>query len=76
MKLYLLSCWYVYTLQSIFLTVNWITYLDADIFSNNAGELNSVYTDVVGEHDLMIVGPGVLGRIVAEKWQQVLFKFI
>ncbi|KAM0948586.1 putative NAD(P)-binding domain superfamily [Dioscorea sansibarensis] len=41
-----------------------------DISSNNAGELNSVCTDVVGEHDLLIVGPGVLGRIVAEKWQQ------
>ncbi|KAH7678818.1 NAD(P)-binding domain-containing protein [Dioscorea alata] len=41
-----------------------------DISSNNAGELNSVCADVVGEHDLLIVGPGVLGRIVAEKWQQ------
>ncbi|XP_020080991.1 uncharacterized protein LOC109704639 isoform X2 [Ananas comosus] len=27
--------------------------------------------DIVGENDLLIVGPGVLGRMVAEKWQQV-----
>ena len=27
--------------------------------------------DVVGQNDLVIVGPGVLGRIVAEKWQKV-----
>ena len=27
--------------------------------------------DVVGQNDLLIVGPGVLGRIVAEKWQKV-----
>nr|CAD1830050.1 unnamed protein product [Ananas comosus var. bracteatus] len=26
--------------------------------------------DIVGENDLLIVGPGVLGRMVAEKWQQ------
>ncbi|XP_073100241.1 uncharacterized protein [Elaeis guineensis] len=26
--------------------------------------------NVVGEHDLLIVGPGVLGRMVAEKWEQ------
>jgi len=26
--------------------------------------------DVVGQNDLLIVGPGVLGRIVAEKWQK------
>lgn len=25
----------------------------------------------VGENDLLIVGPGVLGRMVAEKWQEV-----
>jgi hypothetical protein len=24
------------------------------------------------QHDLLIVGPGVLGRLVAHKWQQVL----
>ena len=27
--------------------------------------------DVVGQNDLLIVGPGVLGRSVAEKWQKV-----
>lgn len=27
---------------------------------------------VIGEHDLLIVGPGVLGRLVAQKWQEVL----
>ncbi|GJN41416.1 hypothetical protein PR202_gn00788 [Eleusine coracana subsp. coracana] len=28
-------------------------------------------TNIVGHNDLLIVGPGVLGRIVAEKWQKV-----
>uniref|UniRef100_A0A0E0JIV1 NAD-dependent epimerase/dehydratase domain-containing protein n=1 Tax=Oryza punctata TaxID=4537 RepID=A0A0E0JIV1_ORYPU len=27
-------------------------------------------TDSVGENDLLIIGPGVLGRLVAEKWQE------
>ena len=27
----------------------------------------------VGENDLLIVGPGVLGRIVAEKWREVVY---
>ncbi|WVZ71151.1 hypothetical protein U9M48_019771 [Paspalum notatum var. saurae] len=27
-------------------------------------------SNVVGQNDLLIVGPGVLGRIVAEKWQK------
>lgn len=27
-------------------------------------------TNIVGQNDLLIVGPGVLGRIVAEKWQK------
>lgn len=27
----------------------------------------------IGEHDLLIVGPGVLGRLVAEQWRKVLF---
>ncbi|KAH7654967.1 NAD(P)-binding domain-containing protein [Dioscorea alata] len=31
-------------------------------------EITSV--DVVGQNDLLIVGPGVLGRMVAEQWQQ------
>lgn len=35
-------------------------------------EITSV--DVVGQNDLLIVGPGVLGRMVAEQWQQVFFK--
>ena len=26
---------------------------------------------MVGENDLLIVGPGVLGRLVAEKWREV-----
>lgn len=25
----------------------------------------------VGQNDLLIVGPGVLGRLVAEKWREV-----
>jgi hypothetical protein len=28
-------------------------------------------SESVGQNDLLIVGPGALGRIVAEKWQQV-----
>lgn len=32
--------------------------------------------NVVGQNDLLIVGPGVLGRIVAEKWQKVFLAMI
>jgi hypothetical protein len=28
-------------------------------------------TDIVTQNDLLIVGPGVLGRLVAEKWLKV-----
>ncbi|KAJ0980693.1 hypothetical protein J5N97_008948 [Dioscorea zingiberensis] len=38
--------------------------------SDNVVELKSASIDVVGEHDLLIVGPGVLGSIVARQWQQ------
>lgn len=31
---------------------------------------------VVGEHDLLIVGPGVLGRLVAQNWREVLYCLI
>lgn len=27
-------------------------------------------TGVVGQNDLLIVGPGVLGRLVAERWRE------
>lgn len=27
---------------------------------------------LVGQNDLLIVGPGVLGRIVAEQWRKVI----
>lgn len=27
----------------------------------------------IGNHDLLIVGPGVLGRLVAHQWRQVLY---
>ncbi|XP_015573316.1 uncharacterized protein LOC8262388 [Ricinus communis] len=33
-------------------------------------ELDAVSSSLVGENDLLIVGPGVLGRLVAEKWRQ------
>ncbi|XP_050218161.1 uncharacterized protein LOC126668945 isoform X2 [Mercurialis annua] len=33
-------------------------------------ELDTKSSSIVGEHDLLIVGPGVLGRLVAEKWRQ------
>lgn len=36
----------------------------------NAG-LKKTSLGVIGQNDLLIMGPGVLGRIVAEKWQQV-----
>ncbi|KAF0889203.1 hypothetical protein E2562_022460 [Oryza meyeriana var. granulata] len=37
--------------------------------SHDAGAEMST-SDSVGQNDLLIVGPGVLGRIVAEKWQK------
>ncbi|XP_011010566.1 PREDICTED: uncharacterized protein LOC105115393 [Populus euphratica] len=33
-------------------------------------ELETASSGLVGENDLLIVGPGVLGRLVAEKWRQ------
>ncbi|XP_024997055.1 uncharacterized protein LOC112529863 [Cynara cardunculus var. scolymus] len=33
-------------------------------------ELDSSYAATVGANDLLIVGPGVLGRLVAEKWRE------
>ncbi|KAJ6911789.1 hypothetical protein NC652_022156 [Populus alba x Populus x berolinensis] len=33
-------------------------------------ELGAASSGLVGENDLLIVGPGVLGRLVAEKWSQ------
>ena len=38
--------------------------------SHDAGVTVST-SESVGQNDLLIVGPGVLGRIVAEKWRQV-----
>lgn len=32
----------------------------------------AAFSGVVGADDLLIVGPGVLGRLVAEKWREVL----
>jgi hypothetical protein len=32
----------------------------------------AAFSGVVGANDLLIVGPGVLGRLVAEKWREVL----
>ncbi|KAJ6848566.1 uncharacterized protein M6B38_275115 [Iris pallida] len=37
---------------------------------SNSAELKAAFPSVVGSNDLLIVGPGVLGRIVAEKWRQ------
>lgn len=34
--------------------------------------LNVSSSGVVGVNDLLIVGPGVLGRIIAKMWQQVI----
>ncbi|TXG71795.1 hypothetical protein EZV62_000374 [Acer yangbiense] len=33
-------------------------------------EVNGASSGLVGENDLMIVGPGVLGRLVADQWRQ------
>jgi len=43
--------------------------LDAEGAVNK--ESNASSSSMVGTDDLLIVGPGVLGRLVAEKWQQV-----
>lgn len=37
--------------------------------------MGTASSGLVGENDLLIVGPGVLGRLVAEKWRQVIFLF-
>jgi hypothetical protein len=39
-------------------------------------ELEAASSGLVGENDLLIVGPGVLGRLVAEKWREVLITTI
>lgn len=39
-------------------------------------ELGSSLSHAIGQHDLLIVGPGVLGRLVAEKWREVLLHFM
>lgn len=31
------------------------------------------FSGIVGADDLLIVGPGVLGRLVAEKWREVFY---
>uniref|UniRef100_A0A0A9F6A1 Uncharacterized protein n=1 Tax=Arundo donax TaxID=35708 RepID=A0A0A9F6A1_ARUDO len=38
------------------------------ISQDKGSEMSSA--NIVGQNDLLIVGPGVLGRIVAEKWQK------
>lgn len=34
-------------------------------------QAKSASSGLVGENDLLIVGPGVLGRLVADYWRQV-----
>ncbi|KAG0470480.1 hypothetical protein HPP92_016587 [Vanilla planifolia] len=41
---------------------------NAGVSSGTVSEPSS--SSVVGQHDLLIVGPGVLGRLVAEQWQK------
>ncbi|GJN05264.1 hypothetical protein PR202_ga22879 [Eleusine coracana subsp. coracana] len=38
--------------------------------ASSDAEVGSVTSDSVGQNDLLIVGPGVLGRIVADLWKQ------
>ncbi|TVU20875.1 hypothetical protein EJB05_30476 [Eragrostis curvula] len=44
---------------------------DSVIGASSDAEAGSLAPDSVGENDLLIVGPGVLGRIVADMWKQV-----
>lgn len=37
----------------------------------NASQLDYSSPLAVGQTDLLIVGPGVLGRLVAQQWRQV-----
>jgi len=37
----------------------------------NISQLASSPSLSIGQHDLLIVGPGVLGRLVAHQWRQV-----
>lgn len=34
-------------------------------------ELKAVHSGSMGENDLLVVGPGFLGRLVADIWRQV-----
>lgn len=36
-----------------------------------AEDLGPSSSRAIGQHDLLIVGPGVLGRMVAQKWREV-----
>lgn len=43
-----------------------------DAGSSATNEMSGVSSSgFIGENDLLIVGPGVLGCMVAEKWQEV-----
>jgi hypothetical protein len=44
--------------------------------SQEASAMAVSASEGVGQYDLLIVGPGVLGRIVAERWQQVNYCFL
>jgi len=39
---------------------------------SDAMGIGALSLESVGHNDLLIVGPGVLGRIVAEMWKQVI----
>ena len=39
--------------------------------SGDDAAVSSLSPEGIGNNDLLIVGPGVLGRIVAEMWKQV-----
>ncbi|KAK9288300.1 hypothetical protein L1049_016751 [Liquidambar formosana] len=46
----------------------WLIFLVIEGATNE--ELEASSSGLVGENDLLIVGPGVLGRLVAEKWRE------
>lgn len=48
----------------------WLIFLVIEGATNE--ELEASSSGLVGENDLLIVGPGVLGRLVAEKWREVI----
>lgn len=54
---------------SIFIHLEWFVVVE----DAPSEELEASSGVNIGANDLLIVGPGVLGRLVAEKWREVWF---